>query len=129
MYPSEMPYFNTENPVVRDELWDDGYNDEEEELFDIDWTIDARKFSDEEVEEFANRIEEISGYSVNVEVFFEDDGSIDYFKIYGSCNEEIYDEIEGYLEEHNLQTVLRHKKIRLIADVFSVRLYIKKCVA
>ena len=38
MYPSKKPYFNTENPVVRDELWDDG------DSYDYDDDYDDAEF-------------------------------------------------------------------------------------
>ena len=66
MYPSEMPYFNTENPVVRDELWDRPFyyskDDDTEEIIYIDLFVDASKLSDEDYDEIYNQLDNLNHF-------------------------------------------------------------------
>lgn len=76
--------------------------EKEEELYEVDWSLDAGKLSDEEISELANKIEEISRYDVTVDITENEDGVVDSFKVYGSCNEDIYDEIVSCIDDYNV---------------------------
>ena len=99
MYPMEMPYFNTENPVVRDELWNDNYIDKEPEEVKVNFVIDTSKLNEEEV---AGLIEELYYLSsvrnertFKVEEKEDADGRISEIRLRGYCYEEDWDEY-GY---------------------------------
>ena len=87
MYPMEMPYFNTENPVVRDELWNDNYIDKEPEEVKVNFVIDTSKLNEEEVAGLKR--------TFKVEEKEDADGRISEIRLRGYCYEEDRDEY-GY---------------------------------
>ncbi len=116
MYPSEMPYFNLENPVVRDELWHTYYiEDFKQEIeIEIDFEVDAKKLTDAEFDELFEKLEEL-GHCV--EDFYEKaDFSINYiwrddeeyatsFEIRGWCYESIYEKVIDCLDDYNVSYI------------------------
>lgn len=99
MYPMRMPYFNTENPVVREELWNDNYIDKEPEEVKVNFVIDTSKLNEDEV---AGLIEELYYLSsvrnertFKVEEVEDADGRISEIRLCGYCYEEDTDEY-GY---------------------------------
>ena len=118
MYPNEMPYFNTENPVVRDELWNDHYymDVEDEEEISLDLEVDASNLSDADFDELIDRLETLGHVCEAFGLDQQSDFHVNYiyksgeeyatsFTVRGWCYEPVYDEVIDCLDYYGVNFI------------------------
>ena len=107
--------YDIENPVVRDELWNDHYctdAEEGEEKIYIDAQVDASKFSNEDFYEIVDKVEELG--HCDGDIFPESDYTVTYFgkegdkydtgfEIHGWANESVYEELVDVINDYGLK--------------------------
>lgn len=114
MYPSEMPYFNTENPVVRDELWNGNYylDEDEDKEISVDFEVDGSNLSDEDLDNLIEEVEELghkgswlfaqSDFAVNY-VYKSGEEYATSFTVCGWANEPVYEELMERLDYYGVK--------------------------